>query len=223
MKRWLSLLTLFAVVLWALPVLATSPALVPLAPKAVDSIIARMQERNPSLDSYRSRVHVSVRMLNFPYLAPKLDGTSYFLRPNNYEVVFDRVPHYAKGFARLFSDVGDAGTWQKANVVSYEGMRSLHGQPMLVLRLTKKIHSSILDHTTAYVDPKTFELVEMQWHYTSGGTITMQQQYRREGGFTVLAAQHAVIDIPHVHAIAESTYAPYQTNVAVASTVFSNR
>ena len=48
----------------------------------------------------------------------------------------------------------------------------------IVLRLTKKIHSDILDHTLAYVDPLDYALVQMEWYYTSGGKITMSQQYR---------------------------------------------
>jgi len=220
MKRRLTTLALLLAAAWAPPLYAASASTVP---TNAASIIGRMLALNPSLQSYRSRVHVNVRMLNFPYLAPKLAGTSYFLRPNNYEVVFDRVPSYAKGFSRLFNDVGDAANWEKQHTVTYEGVRLLDGRPMLVLHLVKKIHSSILDHTTAFVDAQSYELVQMQWHYTSGGTITMEQHYRQEGGFTVLAAQHAIINIPHVHAIADSNYGTYQTNVALAPAVFKKQ
>jgi hypothetical protein len=61
----------------------------------------------------------------------------------------------------------------------------------------------------------------MEWDYTSGGKIVMTQQYRSEGGFTVLSSQHAMIHIPYVHAVADATYAAYQTNVAVEDTVFT--
>jgi hypothetical protein len=57
----------------------------------------------------------------------------------------------------------------------------------------------------------------MEWDYTSGGKITMTQQYRMQGTYSVLSAQHATINIPHVHAIADSTYATYQTNVPLGS------
>src|SRR5579871_237212 len=67
----------------------------PATPLDAHTILSRMSERNPTLRSYRARVHVDVRMYSFPYLAPKLDGTSYFKRPDFYEVVFDRVPGYA--------------------------------------------------------------------------------------------------------------------------------
>lgn len=187
------------------------------------SIIAKMADRNASLNSYKSRVHVDVRMLNFPFLSPKLDGTTYYKRPDNFEVVFDRVPSYAKGFERLFTDIGDPLGWEKDQNVTFEGTQTLNGRPMLVLRLTKKIHSTILDHSIAYVDPQSFELWQMEWHYTSGGAVTMRQWYRSEGSYSVLSQQHADIDIPHVHAVADSTYGPYAVNAPVESSVFTKQ
>jgi outer membrane lipoprotein-sorting protein len=185
------------------------------SPSDAHTIIVKMAERNPSLESYRSRVHVDVRMLNFPFLAPKLDGTSYFKRPNLNEVVFDRVPGYAKGFSRLFNDVADPLAWEKDQNVAFDGTQTVDGRTLLVLRLTKKIHSDILDHTLAFVDPQTYALEKMEWDYTSGGKITMIQAYRSEEGYNVLSSQHATIDIPHIHAIADASYGAYQTNVTI--------
>ena len=84
----------------------------PPLPNNAWAIVQRMAERNPSLESYRARVHVDIRMLNFPFLAPKLDGTSYFRRPDTYVVVFDRMPSYARGFQRLFDDIGNPKAWE---------------------------------------------------------------------------------------------------------------
>ena len=36
----------------------------------------------------------------------------------------------------------------------------------------------------------------MEWYYTSGGKITMSQQYRVENNYVVLSQQHATIDDP---------------------------
>jgi outer membrane lipoprotein-sorting protein len=178
------------------------------------AVLQKMLQRNPSLESYRARVHVDVRMLNFPFLAPKLDGTSYYRRPDTYQVVFDSVPGYAKGFQKLFDDVGDPAAWEKDQNVSLDGVSSIEGRPTIVLRLTKKIHSTILDHTLAYVDAASFTLTRMEWYYTSGGKITMSQQFGKQDGYWVPASQHATIDIPHVHAVADAKYESYQTNVA---------
>jgi hypothetical protein len=197
------------------PAAATSS----LVPTDARAVIARMIDLNPSLQSYRARVHVDVRMLNFPFLAPKLDGTSYYRRPDTYEVVFDRVPNYAKGFAKLFNDIGDPLAWEKDQNIAIDSVRTVDGRGTIVLRLTKKIHSTILDHTLAYVDSASYALTRMEWYYTSGGKISMSQQYGKQGTYWVPTSQHATIDIPHVHAVADAQYASYQTNVAVDAIV----
>jgi outer membrane lipoprotein-sorting protein len=211
MSRLLASIALLAFVLGVAPAPSATPA----------DVIQKMVDRNPSLQTFRSRVHVNVRMLNFPFLAPKLDGTSYFKRPDNYVVNFDRMPGYAKGFSKLFDDVGDPASWGKDQNVVLDGRASLNGSTAIVLRLTKKIPSSILAYTLAFVDPKTYDLEQMEWHYTSGGTIVMTQTYRLQGSFAVISSQHATIDIPHIRAIADSTYGPYETNVAFANAVFA--
>ncbi|MHB8463066.1 MAG: LolA family protein [Vulcanimicrobiaceae bacterium] len=187
------------------------------------TVVDRMIARNPSLSSYRARVHIHFKMNNFPWYASNLDGTSYFKRPNNYEVVFDKVPWYAKSFPRLFDDVGDPTSWLRTENIALLPPTTRDGKTYLVLKLTKKIHSSILDYALAYIDPKSYTLDRMEWQYTSGGRIVMTQQYALEGGYSVIVAQHAEIDIPHVRAIADSSYDPYQTNVAVNDSVFRQR
>jgi hypothetical protein len=187
------------------------------APMSLDarSIVQHMADRNPMLRSYRSRVHVDVRMLNFPWLSPKLDGTQYFKRPDFYEVVFDRMPSYARGFQRIFNDVGSPLAWEKDENIMVDGTALLDGRSTVVLRMTKKIHSDILDHTLVYVDPSDYALLQMEWYYVNGGKITMSQQYRLQGNYSVLSAQHATINIPHVRAVADSSYGPYETNIPI--------
>ena len=204
---------------------ASSTAVASVAPPPADAhdLIERILARNALLASYKARVHVNLRMLNFPFLAPVLAGTSYFKRPDNYEVVFDRVPGYAKGFEKIFNDVADPERWEVEQNVELRGTQVVDGHRYYVLYLTKKIHSDILDHTLAFVDPSTYELARMEWHYTSGGSIVMTQQYRTQGGYSFVAAQHVTIDIPHIHAVGESQYGAYQTNVAVDDSVFSKK
>lgn len=212
MKKLRPALLVFAllpVTLGAGPVTTTQPAL------DVRTVLHKMTDRNPTLQSYRARVHVDVRMLNFPFLSPKLDGTSYYKRPDLYVVVFDRMPSYARGFQKLFNDIGNPNQWQRDSNVEMDGNATIDNRPMIVLRMTKKIHSDILDHTLAYVDATDFNLDRMEWYYTSGGKITMTQQYRTQGLYSVLSTQHATIQIPHVRAEADASYGTYETNVPV--------
>jgi len=179
------------------------------------AVLERMAQRNPNLKTYTARVHVNIRMVTFPYLSPQLDGTSYYRRPDTYVVAFDRMPSYARGFSRLFNDVGNPLAWERDQNVSVEGTTMLNGRETIVLRLTKKIHSDILDHTLAYVDDASAALVRMEWYYTNGGRISMSQGYRLENNYWVLSVQRARIDIPYVHAMADASYGTYQINVAL--------
>lgn len=191
-------------------------------PATAHGVIERMVDRNPSLASYTARVHVDLRMLNFPYLAPKLDGTSYYKRPNHNEVVFDRVPSYAKGFEKLFNDVGDPVAWEADWNVDDRGLTKVDGypNPMIELFMTKKIYSDQTADAIAYVDPSSYELLEMQWDYRNGGKIVMRQSYRDQGTYSLVGEQHVEISIPHVRAVGDSQFATYQTNVAVDDSVF---
>lgn len=200
----------------------TGQAAVPAIPSNADGVLARMAHRNPSLASYTSRVHVNLRMLNFPFLAPSLEGTSYYKRPDKHAVVFDSVPSYAKGFEKLFNDVADPSAWKLDSNVLDKGEVKIDGypRPLIELYMTKKIYSTILTDAIAYVDPSNYELVEMVWNYRSGGKIVMRQWYREQGRYSLVSQQHVDIDIPHIHAVGDSQYATYRTNVSVSDAVF---
>lgn len=195
----------------------------PAKPLDASTVIARIEQRNPSLQSFQTRVHVDVHMLTFPWLSPKLDGTAYYKRPDNYEVVFDRVPSYAKGIKQLFADVADPSEWVRDWNITLRGTENVDGHPYLALRMTKKIRSDQITDTVAYVDPTSYQVMRMDWHYTNGGTITMTQTYKQQGTYDVIATQHADIRIPRVHAVANASYAEYQTNVAVDDAVFTKK
>ena len=184
------------------------------------AIVQKMIERNPDLRSFQARIHVDVRMLSFPFYSPKLDGTSYFKRPDNYQVVFDRVPPFAHGLDHFFSDLADPSTWERRFDMTIEGRPEVGGRRVIAMKLVAKIRGMI-DHTDVYVDPNTYEVVQLQWHYYNGGVITMDQTYRNVGSYNLLASQHADIHVPHIRAVADSQYSDYHTNVAVSDSVFS--
>ncbi|HLI94453.1 MAG TPA: hypothetical protein VKT72_00010 [Candidatus Baltobacteraceae bacterium] len=189
----------------------------PAAPDA-QTIINRVLERNPLLESFETRVHVRVRMLNFPWISLHLDGTSYFKRPSAYDVVFDRVPNYASSVKRILADVADPLEWERDWTVT-AARASANGLPLFELRMTKPAPGT-LSEQDAFIDPLTYVVTRMEWHYTNGGSVAMTQTYRSEGGYTLIASQHADIRFPHVRAVADASYDAYQTNVALDARVF---
>ncbi len=211
-------LLLAAAALMAVPAFAQSSS----APRTAGDVIKRINARNPSLHSFQTGIHVQVRMTSFPFLSPHLDGTAYYKRPGNYEVVFTNAPAYAKGMKQLFADIADPNGWIADSNIAFRGIQTLAGRQYLVLRMTKKIYSDQIKDTVAYIDPATYQVDRMEWHYTNGGSISMTQSYRNESGFNVVASQH--VDVHYrVRAVADSSFDRYKTNVPVADSVFTRK
>lgn len=186
------------------------------------AILSRVEERNPALNTYQGRLHVDLRLTSFPFLRQHLDGTTYYKKPSNYEVVFDHVPALAKGFDKMFSDVGDPANWEKRFHLTFEGEREYNGRKDLELRLVQRVRGMI-DHETVLVDPKTWTIDSIRYDYYNGGHITMTQTFREVGGYSMLAEQHAEIAIPYAKAVAQGTYSDYRTNVAIDDSVFTKK
>jgi hypothetical protein len=209
----------FAVVLAVVGIPAIAGSDHPTDPAA---ILARVDERNPSLNSYQGRMHVDLRLTSFPFLHQHLDGTTYYKKPSNYEVVFDKVPPLAKGFDKMFTDVGDPSSWEKRFHITYEGEREYAGRRDIQLRLVQRVRGMI-DHETVLVDPNAWNIDSIRYDYYNGGHITMTQTFRDIGGYSMLAEQNAEIAIPYAKAVAHGTYTDYRTNVAVDDSVFTKK
>jgi hypothetical protein len=221
-RRWLPRLVAGAIAALvaagtASPVNAAGPA----EPEMIDPavILARVIERNPSLSSYQGRLHVDIRLISFPFIRQHLDATTYYKRPSNYEVVFDKLPSYARGFEKLYTDIGDPANWEKRFVITHAGDAVFNNHRDIALRLVQRVRGMI-DHETVLIDPATWTIEQIRYDYYNGGSITMSQTFQRVGAYSLLVSQRADIAIPHVRAVAYGTYSDYQTNVAVSDAVF---
>jgi len=205
---------LIAVVSVASPIFGQTTDLTP------EVVVQNISEQNASMQSFQAHVDVNIRLKTFPYIGQRLDGTTYFKRPGNFEVVFRSVPSYAKGFDRLYSDIGDPTSWHKRFDLSLVGERQFGDHKDLVVRLILR-QRGMVDHEDVLVDPRKWHIDQMEWSYYNGGFIAMSQDFTQVGGYSVLAAQHATIRIPHISAMAEAAYSGYQTNVAIDEAVFT--
>jgi anti-anti-sigma regulatory factor len=188
----------------------------PAALGAVQKVIAR----NAGLRSFEASVAVDIHLRSFPYLSEHLDGTTYFKGPDNFEMVFRKVPAMARGFDKLYSDIDDPSSWPRRFDISLVGEKTTSGHRDLIVRLVQKVRGMI-DHEDVAIDPVAWRIDAMEWHYYNGGVIEMSQSFEDVGGFAVLAAQHATIRIPYVHAGADAVYSDYKTNVAIDDGVFT--
>jgi len=191
------------------------------APASAHDVLEKMIARNAGLDSYEVRVHVHMHT-SIPFYSPKLDGTTYFKRPGNFAVVFDSVPGYLKSVQKLFDDIGDPIGWEKDSNINLAGSEVVDGRSLLKLVMTKKIYSDQIKDTIAYVDPQSYDVVEMRWEYTNGQAIVMKQYFQTENGFSVVTRQE-VDGNRRVRATGEARYETYKTNIPVDDSVFKQQ
>jgi hypothetical protein len=221
-RRWLprmaaAALATLVTTAGAWPARAASPTEV--EPTAPAAILARVMERNPNLSSYQGRLHVEIRLISFPFIRQHLDATTYYKRPSNYEVVFDKLPSYARGFEKLYTDIGDPSNWEKRFVITTMGDTTFNNHRDVALYMVQRVRGMI-DHETVFIDPSTWAIEQIRYDYYNGGSITMSQSFERVGSYMLLVSQRADIRVPHVRAVANGTYSDYQTNVAVDDAVF---
>jgi len=184
------------------------------------AVVRAVVAQNAGVTSYRARVSVELHLRSFPFLSEHLAGTTYYKRPGSFAVHFDRVPSYAKGFDKLYSDIDDPSKWDARFTIAAAGERTIAGHRDLVLRMVQRVRGMI-DHEDVAIDPAAQRIDEMTWFYYNGGVITMTQAYKDVAGYRVLAAQHAAIHIPFGSANADATYDDYRTNVAIDDSVFA--
>jgi anti-anti-sigma regulatory factor len=189
---------------------------------STSDVMAHVVAQNAGMQTYSAHVRIGVALRSFPYLSERFEGTTYYKRPDNFEVVFDHVPSYAKGFDRIYTGSGDPVFWERHFNVTPAGDREVAGHRDLVLRLVQKVRGMI-DHEDVAIDPATWHVDEIDWYYYNGGTIAMSQSYEDVGGYSVLAEQHATIRIPFVHAAADAVYDDYKTNVSIDDSVFAGK
>jgi anti-anti-sigma regulatory factor len=208
----------FGLALWPSGTSAQSERAAP--DPAAAAILARLTERNPDLQTYEANVHVDVAMLSFPFLHPQIAGKTYFRRPDNYEVVFARLPWYAKGLEHLYADIGDPSTWDKKFVITADGERKVGGRREAALRMVERVRGMI-DHEEVYVDELSWTIDELRYHYYNGGVISMRQGFSLVDGFAMVTSQTATITIPRLRAVATALYSDFHTNVAIDGSVFA--
>jgi anti-anti-sigma regulatory factor len=213
------LATLLLSTLLLAPVSAQEDATAAIDDAAARLTVSRLVTRDPNLQSFEADVQVDIAMRTFPWVHPKLVGKTYFKRPDRYEIVFARVPWYAKGLDHLYADIGDPSTWSENFVITADGERNVGGRRQLALHMVQRVRGMI-QHEEAYIDPVAWTINELDYFYYNGGSIEIQQTFSLVDGFTLLHSQHATIAIPHIRVVANSTFDAFRTNVAIDDSVF---
>ena len=179
-------------------------------------VIQKMSERNRPLHSFAAQVEVKGHMTTFPFLGAKLDGKYVFKQPNSYQVIFGHDTRYTDAIKNLLVEIATPSSWEDARNVAVDPQpHTLDGHDVIQLRLTARSSDDKLVYALASVDSATYDLDQMEWHYQDGSSVLVTQTYSTIGQYRVVASQHAYLQFPGIHAVADARYTDFETNVNV--------
>jgi len=206
----LAFVACFAVSIIA-PALAARPAPEAVASKdpSVDSIIATVVGREPTMLSYAAHAVLDIRQTNFPYLHPVLNGMQYYSRPGLTIVDLQHVPWYLNGITKIEGATLDADRWPHCYTIAVEAKN-----PGYLLHMVRKIRGEV-DHIDVTVAPSG-EIPHIEWFYHNAGDhVVLDQLYQSVNGYRVVTKQVSQITLHHIHALGTSSFTDFNFNTPV--------
>jgi hypothetical protein len=164
---------------------------------------AAASSRTASLQSYKCKLHVDVRMRSFPYLVFHLTGHVSFARPNLYSVHFDRVPWFAKGSDNIEMNELEPATWPD----HYDFVSLSHEEDRTSVEMRERGNAKS-PRVLAELD--TDGLRRIQWLYPDGDRIELYVNFMTVNGIPVPAIEDADIRRPTYHILAHASFTDYE-------------
>ena len=193
------------------PAMAARIAPEPVASKdpTVDTIIATVVGREPTMTSYAAHAVLDIRQTNFPYLHPVLNGMQYYSRPGLTIVDLQHVPWYLNGITKIEGATLDANRWPHCYTIAVESKSSGY-----LLHMVRKIRGEV-DHIDVTV-ASSGEIPHIEWFYHNAGDhVVLDQLYQTINGFRVVTKQVSQITLHHIHALGTSNFTDFNFNLPV--------
>jgi len=177
-----------------------------LADARADAIVAALAARTATIAAYRVAVTAHVRMRNFPFLRAVFRGTTQYTRPGQFSVALGNAT-LANDYQAAFNTMGDPAVWQQDYSIALDPSQASNPD-VAALRLDPKTPGPI-DHTVAFVRLSTMTVDQIQWYYTDGGRVIMQQSYAPVNNVLMVAHQDIDIAMPSARLFAQADLTGY--------------
>jgi hypothetical protein len=209
MRRFAFLLILVAAVL--APVDARS------AQTASMALLRHATDANPGLHSYTASAVLSATLHALLPVHKTFNGTVYYLKPKR-KIEFQDVSGPLSRFKDLASSVPSFGELTNEYTVTPLGDTGTLSSYSLV---PKKAGSRV-KNVTVTVDDTTGLIQHVQWSYTNGGALNLDQIYTKIGTFQLPATANISARFPGYSVNGALTFSGYQLNAAVSPSVFAS-
>lgn len=188
---------------------------------SAERIVAEVVHQSRQLDTSTCPLSIRFHETSFPYLSKTINGTAYFGKAARFAAVFTNVPAVLRGFPAAYTAMMNVGRWHDGFEMSLDAPELLGDHSDIVLHLASRDPSSTLHYGRAFINPASWRIEAMDWHFTDM-EFSITQSFVQLGSFVVLAGQKATIHVPIARAEATATFGHYQQNAAISPAIFAD-
>jgi hypothetical protein len=205
MQRLAALLLTFAFVAW------------PLAPRAQGDLMSRMMTLNPDLHTFTATMRAHVALTSFPFLSTDIVGTYYHKDPDLDKIdIQSGLPQLAQGYSKLYAHIEPPSQWQRVFVVTPGPDNGKNASFTLVPRSAGNVAKIVVQ-----VDDATATMRHIDWTFTNGGSASVDEQYSRIDGQTVVTSQTGHVSEPGYTGDITATLSGYKMNPPLTDALFT--
>ncbi|MCD4783395.1 MAG: hypothetical protein K8T10_06150 [Candidatus Eremiobacteraeota bacterium] len=215
------LFAMYIVFLLLFILLSAIPASAEKMPTA-EQLWTRLQKVNPGLKDYSVRLKIKVQA-KYQFLNPKLrlTGTYYFKKPDKHKLKLDRASYFLNKYPKIFG-------WNLPKLKEFNSkVKSVKymGKDYYLVTLTPKTIAGDVKMERLWIDKKNYTFPKHIYEYKSGGNITLNVTYRKNGKFILYDKMNASFDFPKekLSAKANATYGKYTLNKDIPDSFFDKK
>lgn len=203
---------------------APSPAPGPAGtPQSASDVLARTVAGREELHSYQVPVtikgSVRVSILSVPLA---MDGTEYFKAPDQEAMHLNNVPSAAKSFSNTIHSMGTPQTWEATYDIVLQGTATHRNHRAYVLAGTPKRQSNVKT-VTMWVNAKTYAMEAVSFAYNNGAALNLELSHHGLSPYHLPTSIALTARFPGYSGQATIAYGPYQINVAIPDSAFTQQ
>jgi hypothetical protein len=206
---------------FALLLVLTAAIVVPLdarsAQTASMALLRHATDPNPALHSYTASAVLSATLHALLPVHKTFNGTVYYLKPKR-KIEFQNVSGPLARFRDLASSVPSFGELKNEYAVTPGTDTGALSSYSLVPKKT----GGRVKTVDVTVDDTSGLIQRVQWSYTNGGTLQLDQMYTKVGTFELAATANISARFPGYSVNGTLTFSGYQINAAVSPSVFAS-
>lgn len=192
-------------------------------PQNAADVLARSVAGREELHSYQVPVNIKgnvrVSILSVPIA---MDGTEYFRAPDKEAMHLNNVPSAAKSFSNTVNEMGTPQTWEATYDIVLQGTAAHRNHTAYILVGTPK-HQSNVKTVTMWVNAKTYAMEAVSFAYVNGSSLNLEMSHHGLSPYHLPTSIALTAHFPGYSGQATIAYGPYQINVAVPDSVFTQQ